>query len=264
MKLFYRKIGEGQPMIIIHGLFGQSDNWNWFGKQFAENGFEVYLVDARNHGLSPHSDIWNYQVMSDDILELINSFDLCKNEGIILLGHSMGGKIAMEFALQHPEFLSKLIIVDIAPKYYPPHHQDVLSGLNAVDLYAIKTRNEAETVLSKYISDAGTKQFLLKNLYWKENNEEALVTGHFEWRFNLKVIEKNIDSISQGIKSDVNCPTTTLFIKGEKSNYITDEDLQTIQKMFPNSSVSVIADAGHWVHVEKPKEFLKNVLEFLK
>jgi pimeloyl-ACP methyl ester carboxylesterase len=264
MKLFYRKIGEGQPMIIIHGLFGQSDNWNWFGKQFAEKGFEVYLVDARNHGLSPHSDVWNYQVMSDDIMELINTLDLCKNEGVVLLGHSMGGKIAMEFALQHADFLSKLIIVDIAPKFYPPHHQDVLNGLNAVDLYTIKTRNEAESALSKYISDTGTKQFLLKNLYWKENVEEALVTGHFEWRFNLKVIEKNIDTISQEILSDSHCTTPTLFIKGERSNYIKEEDEQAIQKIFPNSTMHAITDAGHWVHVEKPKEFLETVLEFLK
>jgi pimeloyl-ACP methyl ester carboxylesterase len=202
--------------------------------------------------------------MSDDIMELINTLDLCKNEGVVLLGHSMGGKIAMEFALQHADFLSKLIIVDIAPKFYPPHHQDVLNGLNAVDLYTIKTRNEAESALSKYISDTGTKQFLLKNLYWKENVEEALVTGHFEWRFNLKVIEKNIDTISQEILSDSHCTTPTLFIKGERSNYIKEEDEQAIQKIFPNSTMHAITDAGHWVHVEKPKEFLETVLEFLK
>jgi len=161
MKLFYRKSGQGQALIILHGLFGQSDNWNTLAKQFADEGFEVYTVDQRNHGLSPHSDEWNYKVMSNDILELIKENDLQK---VILLGHSMGGKTAMQFAVDHCELLDKLIVADMAPRHYPLHHQSVLEGLQAVDFNLVKIRKEVEVVLSKYIPDFGTKQFLLKNL----------------------------------------------------------------------------------------------------
>ena len=146
MKLFHRKFGEGQPLIILHGLFGQSDNWNTLAKQFSEQGFEVYTVDQRNHGLSPHSEDWNYKVMSEDILELINDNQL---KNVILLGHSMGGKTAMQFAINHPDYLNKLIVADIAPKHYPIHHQGVLDALHAVDFNVVKTRKEVEEVLSK-------------------------------------------------------------------------------------------------------------------
>lgn len=264
MKLFFRKIGEGKPLIILHGLFGQSDNWNSFGKQFAEQGFAVYLVDMRNHGLSPHSDVWDYQAMSDDILELIHDNYLATAGKIILLGHSMGGKIAMLFAMQHPELLDKLVVVDVAPKQYPPHHQDVISGLNAVDLNALKTRKEAEVILSEYISDFGTKQFLLKNLYWKENTENPSTPDSFEWRFNLKVIGEKINEVGEAIPLDVICMTPTLFIRGARSNYIVDEDIKLIQNSFPNSSIETILDAGHWVHVEQPKAFTEHVMHFIK
>ncbi len=262
MKLFFRKIGEGQPFIILHGLFGQSDNWNTFGKQFAEAGFAVYLVDARNHGLSPHSDVWNYQSMSDDVLELIEDNDLLKDGKIILLGHSMGGKTAMKFALQHQELLDKLIVVDIAPKAYPPHHGDILKALNEVNLKTIKTRKEAETILSQYISDFGTKQFLLKNLYWPENivNTES---GGFAWRFNLKVITQKINEIGEAITAESPCNTPALFIKGERSGYVMDKDKEEIKKLFPNSRMETTSGAGHWVHVEKPKEFYETVLKFI-
>jgi esterase len=262
MKLFYRKIGEGRPLIILHGLFGQSDNWNSFGKQFSENGFAVYLVDLRNHGLSPHDERWNYQVMSEDILELINGNNLTKEGPVILLGHSMGGKVAMQFALQHPELIAKMIIVDVAPKYYPPHHQDVLSGLNAVDLHLLKTRKDAEVILSQYINDVGTKQFLLKNLYWKENNENVEPT--FSWRFNLKVISNNINKIGEAIATDKQCDTTSLFMRGARSNYILDQDEKLIKEIFPHSTIETIADAAHWIQVDKPKEFFELVMRFVK
>lgn len=263
MKLFFRKIGEGQPFIILHGLFGQSDNWNSFGKQFAEAGFAVYLVDARNHGLSPQSDVWNYQAMSDDVLELINDNNLLKDGKVILLGHSMGGKTAMQFALQHQELLDKLIIVDIAPKAYPPHHQDILKALNAVDLKTIKTRKEAEVVLSHYINDFATKQFLLKNLYWLENSNNSGETNSFAWRFNLKVIGEKINAIGEEITAESVCNTPALFIRGKRSGYVTDKDENEIKKLFPNSNLETIMAAGHWVHVEKPKEFYETVIKFI-
>jgi pimeloyl-ACP methyl ester carboxylesterase len=254
MKLFNRKLGHGQPLIILHGLFGQSDNWNSLARQFAENNLEVYVVDQRNHGLSPHSDEWNYQAMSDDILELINDNNL---QQVVLLGHSMGGKTAMQFAIEHSELLNKLIIVDIAPKYYKPHHQSVLKALFAVDFNIVKTRREVEDILSLYITDFGTKQFLLKNIYWKEN-------GELDWRFNFKVIAQQIKNIGLALTDDANCDTPTLFIRGEKSNYILDEDVNLIQQIFPRSMLETIAGAGHWVHAEKPKEFFDCVMNFIK
>lgn len=254
MKLFFRKFGQGQPIIILHGLFGQCDNWNTLAKQFAENGFEVFIVDLRNHGLSPHSDVWNYQVMSDDILELINDNQL---QNVILLGHSMGGKVAMQFAFHHQQFLDKLIVVDIAPKYYLMHHQNVLEGLQAVDFSIVKIRKKAEEILSKHISDIGTKQFLLKNIYWKTETELA-------WRFNLKVIVEQIENVGEAIVNDTVCSIPTLFIRGEKSNYILDEDFNLIKEIFSHCDLETISNAGHWIHAEKPKEFFDCVMKFLK
>ncbi len=253
MKLFYRKFGQGKPFIILHGLFGQSDNWNTLARQFADAGFEVYTVDLRNHGLSPHSTIWNYQVVSDDIFELVNELKL---QDIVILGHSMGGKVAMQFAIRHPELLNKLIVVDIAPKYYPPHHKEVLQALNAVDFGVVKTRKEVEHILSQYISDSGTRQFLLKNIYWKEN-------GELGWRFNLKVITENIENVGQQTPNNVTCNTPTLFIRGALSSYILDADTELIQAIFPFSQLETISGAGHWVHAERPKEFFNSVLRFI-
>ena len=254
MKLFYRKTGEGQPIIILHGLFGQSDNWNTLARQFAEQNFQVFTVDLRNHGLSPHSDDFNFQVLSDDIVELINDNHL---QEIILIGHSLGGKVAMEFAIKHPDVLDKLIVVDIAPKYYPLHHQSVLQALEAVDFSIVKTRKQAEEILSKYISDFGTKQFLLKNIYWKENGEMA-------WRFNLKVIAEQIENVGEATKNDTTCDVPTLFIRGEESKYILDSDMNLIQEIFTHNMLDTIADAGHWVHAEKPKEFFETVMKFVR
>lgn len=254
MKLFYRKIGEGQPLIILHGLFGQSDNWNTLAKQFAEQNFQVFTVDLSNHGLSPHGVDFNFQVMSDDVLELISDNQL---RNVILVGHSLGGKVAMEFAIKHPDVLDKLIVVDIAPKYYPLHHQSVLQALEAVDFSIVKTRKQAEEILSKYISDFGTKQFLLKNIYWKENGEMA-------WRFNLKVIAEQIENVGEATKNDTTCDVPTLFIRGEESKYILDSDMSLIQEIFTHNMLETIADAGHWVHAEKPKEFFETVMKFVR
>lgn len=254
MKLFYRKYGEGQPLIIMHGLFGQSDNWNSLAKHFGEQGLEVYTVDLRNHGLSPHSDEWTYKAMSDDIHELINDLNL---EKVILLGHSMGGKVAMQYAIDEPGKLDKMIVADMSPRFYPLHHESVIKGLNAVDLSAMKTRKEVEEILSTYISDHGTKQFLLKNIYWKEN-------GQLDWRFNLKVITEKIAQIGEATPTDSVSEVPSLFIKGENSNYIQEEDEKLISHIFPHSMFETVADAGHWIHAEKPKEFFECVMKFIK
>jgi pimeloyl-ACP methyl ester carboxylesterase len=254
MKLYFRKYGSGQPMIILHGLFGQSDNWNSLAKQFGENGFEVYVVDQRNHGLSPHSNEWNYQVMSDDLHELITDNKL---ERVVLIGHSMGGKTAMLYTLQHPEKIDKLIVADIAPKYYTPHHQSVLSGLNSVDFEKVKTRREAEDLLSQHINDFGTKQFLLKNIYWKDDEK-------LDWRFNLKVIAANMENVGGNIPISDRVDVPALFIRGANSDYILDEDINSIQDLFPRMILETIENAGHWVHAEKPKEFYESVISFVR
>jgi esterase len=254
MKLYFRKYGSGQPMIILHGLFGQSDNWNSLARQFGESGFEVYAVDQRNHGLSPQSEEWDYQTMSDDLHELVLDNNL---KNIILIGHSMGGKTAMQYALQHPEGVDKLIVVDISPKSYPPQHPSVVKGLNAVDFNVVKTRKEVESILSEYINDFGTKQFLLKNLYWKENSR-------LDWRFNIKVITEKMENVGESIALNNSVDVPSLFIRGEKADYILDEDMDLIRDLFPRSMLETIPGAGHWVHAEKPKEFFECVMRFVK
>ena len=250
MKLHYRKYGEGQPLIILHGLFGSSDNWQTLGKKFAEN-FEVYLVDQRNHGHSPKSNEFNYQLLSDDLYKLITDLEL---ENITLIGHSMGGKTVMHFAQEHPLFIKKLIVVDIGPKAYPMHHDIILAVLNSLDLSTIKSRGQADKQLSKFIEDIGVKQFLLKNLYWIEK-------GQLGWRINIPVLEKKMPDILAAIPDKI-VETHTLFIRGEKSNYIVEDDFQNIYDQFPNSEIETIYDAGHWVHAENPFSFYNMVLEF--
>ncbi len=254
MKLAFRKYGAGQPLLILHGLFGQSDNWNSLAKRFGENGFEVYTIDARNHGLSPHSPEFSYELMAEDIKEFIDEHKL---QNVILLGHSMGGKTAMCFALKFKNVLNKLIVADMAPVKYPPHHADVLKALQAVDFKGVKTRKDAEAILNEYISDFGTKQFLLKNIYWKDTAGNIM-----DWRFDLTSITNNYDEILAAVPNGV-CETKTLFIRGEKSHYLKDEDLSEVKKRFPNYILETIAGAGHWLHAEKPEEFYNSVTGFV-
>lgn len=254
MKLAYREYGQGTPMIIMHGLFGQSDNWNTLAKQFAERGFHVFTVDLRNHGLSPHSEEWSYDVMAQDVKEFLEEHQLNKP---VLLGHSMGGKVVMFFEKQFPNVASKVIIADIAAKEYPPHHADVLKALHAVDLDVVKTRKEAEAEMNKHITDFGTKQFLLKNIYWKDTNNNVM-----DWRFNLRVISKEYDTIREKVpfyKSSLPC----LIIKGSRSNYIDVNDETDFKERYTNIDLVSIEGAGHWVHAEKPKEFFEAVMHFL-
>jgi esterase len=252
MKLAYRKYGEGKAIIILHGLFGQMDNWNTLAKKFSEQGFAVYTIDQRNHGLSPHDDDWNYGVMADDLKDFINEHQI---QNPILLGHSMGGKTVMYFSLHYPNIADKLIIADISPRQHPANHNDVLYALQQVDFEVVKTRREVEDILAATISDFGTRQFLLKNVYWKTDDK-------MDWRFNLKIISEKYNNVIVGVPRGI-CETETLFLKGEKSDYINDNDLVSIKEIYPNSSVVVIADAGHWVHAEQPELFYKAVMGFI-
>ena len=251
MKLNFKKVGEGEPLVILHGLFGSLDNWMTLAKKLGEH-FEVFVVDARNHGQSPHSDDFNYDIMADDLYGFLIEHQIIDP---IILGHSMGGKTAMQFAMNYPNKLSKLIVADIAPKTYSVHHSNIIDGLLSIDLGAINTRKGADEQLSKTIDDFSTRQFLLKNLYWIEKNKLA-------WRFNLPVINSEIEIIGQGLENIEVFEKPTLFIHGEKSNYIKESDFDTIKDIFPNTGIKTL-NTGHWIHAEKPTEFLQIVSSFL-
>ena len=251
MKLHYKKLGEGAPLIIVHGLFGAADNWGTIGKKFAENN-TVFLVDLRNHGRSPHDPTMNYEAMAKDILELIQDENIIDP---VLLGHSMGGKAALFFAENHPNILKKLIVADIGIKSYPMHHDLIIKGLKNIDLSIIQRRSEALEALHEYVKEVGIQQFLLKNLYWVEK-------GVLGWRMNLDVIINNIHEILKEIRIQSNT-TETLFLRGEFSNYIENEDYAKIEKALPNSTIKTINNAGHWLHAENPVDFYKAVVNFI-
>jgi esterase len=250
MKLHYREMGEGKPLVILHGLFGFSDNWQTHAKKFADY-FRVILVDLRNHGHSPWSDEFSYQLMSEDLHELIQELGL---GSFILLGHSMGGKVGMHYAQKYEASLEKLIVVDIGIKAYPMHHEHIIAGMHAINPTLIKARSEAEFILRKHIDSQGVIQFLLKNLYWKEK-------GVLAWRMNLPVLEREMPEILAAVP-EIEVMTPTLFIRGALSNYILNEDRRDIEELFPDSDLVTIENAGHWVHAEAPEEFIDTVLIF--
>ncbi len=253
MKLHSNILGKGKPFLILHGFLGMGDNWKTLGKQFSKEGFEVHLIDQRNHGKSPHSDDFSYELMADDLKEYCEEHKL---ENIILMGHSMGGKTAMLFACQQPSLVEKLIIVDIAPKYYAPHHQQILEGLTALEEANLSSRGEAEDLLENYIKETGVRLFLLKNLYWKNKNRLAL-------KLNLPALKANIENIGAALEGKLTYDGATLFIKGGKSIYILSEDRELIKKHFPKAIIVGIKGAGHWVHAEKSDEFFEAVKQFV-
>jgi pimeloyl-ACP methyl ester carboxylesterase len=250
--LNFKKSGQGPPLVILHGVFGSGENWLTVSKQFMPH-FEVFLVDQRNHGRSPHTEQFSYDILVEDLLDFANQQGL---EKFFLIGHSMGGKVAMKFALKYPERLFKLVIVDIAPRYYRPHHQEIMTAFYSVDLEKMKTRNEADEAMAKHISEMDVRQFLLKNLY----RDEA---GKFAWRINLPVLEKSVENIGEPLDPKARIEVPTIFIKGANSKYISETDEEEINTMFPNSRLVSISGAGHWVQAEKPDEFAGIVNQFL-
>ena len=247
-------LGEGFPMIILHGFLGMSDNWKTLGRRFAGLGLEVHLVDQRNHGRSFHSDEFGYSLMAND---LNNYYEHHTIKEAVLLGHSMGGKTAMEFSVTYPDKVKGLIVADIAPKEYPQHHQDILKALNSLDFSVIKNRKQADEVLSAYITDFGIRQFLLKNLYWKEK-------GVLDLRINLKVLSTTISEIGKTLQPDTMYVKKTIFVKGARSGYIDPVDKIGIRKHFPNSEIDTVKDSGHWLHAENPHHFYEIVMKFLQ
>lgn len=253
--MLYSKIeGSGKPLLILHGFLGMSDNWKTHGSQFASAGFQVHLLDLRNHGRSFHSEEFSYEIMAQDVFEYCNENGL---ENIDVIGHSMGGKTAMLLATSYPNLVDKLLVADIGPKFYAPHHQDILAGLNAVDFSTKPSRNDVEEILKKYIPDFGTRQFLMKSLYWKE-------PGQLAFRFNLAVFNEKINEIGKALQSDLIFERPTLFIRGGNSNYIQDNDFENIKKHFPNSSFETIPNVGHWLHAENSEMFYKLASVFFK
>jgi esterase len=253
--MLYSKIeGTGQPLIILHGFLGMSDNWKTLSTQYAAEDFQVHALDLRNHGRSFHSDEFTYEAMATDI------FDYCETNNlnqIDIIGHSMGGKVAMLFAVTYPEKVAKLVVADIAPKAYNPHHDDILAALNAVDFSTKPSRSAVETIMTPYVPDFGTRQFLMKNLYWKTPEQLA-------FRFNLEVFNKNRDLVGEPLPKDAVFEKPVLFIRGENSNYIKDEDMTLIHVHFPDATLETVSNTGHWLHAENPKEFFEKTLSFLK
>lgn len=241
-------------LLILHGFLGMSDNWKTIGTQFAADGFQVHLLDLRNHGRSFHSDEFSYELMAQDVCDYCQTNNLDK---IDIIGHSMGGKTAMLFATLYPELVDKLIVADIGPKFYAPHHQDILAGLNAVDFSTKPSRNDVEEIMKNYIPDFGTRQFLMKSLYWQE-------PGQLAFRFNLNVFNKQIEQIGKSLPESSVFKKPTLFIRGGNSNYILDSDFENIRKHFLNSSFETIPNVGHWLHAENSVMFYELASSFLK
>lgn len=245
-------IGSGSPLLILHGYFGMSDNWKSLGKKLSES-YEVHLVDQRNHGRSFHSDNFDYEFMMEDLHGYIQHHNLSK---VNLLGHSMGGKVVMYFAVNYPELVDKLIVADIGPRFYKPHHGEILEALNTVNFDIHTSRKEVEDVLKMFIPELGVLQFLLKNVYWKSK-------GTLDYRFNLQSLTENNDEIGEPLETYSHFEGETLFLKGEHSNYITQEDTPLISAHFSNYQIVTVKNAGHWLHAENPAQFLTEVVRFL-
>ncbi len=249
----YGEDQSGTPLLVMHGLFGMSDNWGSFGREFGEK-IPIHLIDLRNHGHSFHDDDMSLSAMVEDLEAYIQHHEL---QEVDILGHSLGGKVAMQYATSKSTNIRKLMIVDIAPKAYPPHHQKILEALAAVKIGGLSNRKEVEEQLRRYLDEAGVIQFLLKNVYIKEDRT-------LDWRFNRKTLtEKYTEFITVGVEPGV-YDGETLFLSGEKSNYILEEDYPMIKEMFPNSKIKTVPKAGHWVQAENPKAFNELVAQFLE
>lgn len=258
MKLFFREYlpadasASKQTLVILHGLFGSSDNWLTQARFLSNNNYRVYTIDQANHGQSYHSSSFDYATMVSDLKEFIDDQNL---EQPVILGHSMGGKTAMNFALAHPGSLSKLIVVDIAPRYYDLEHYTILKGLNAIAIDTLASRNEADEALAAYVPEVDVRQFLLKNLQRKAE-------GGFSWKINLPLITQQLANIGVDLQYPGKFDKPTLFIRGRRSNYVRDSDLDRIKEVFPQATLETM-ETGHWVQAEKPQEFVDLVMKWL-
>jgi esterase len=253
MQLHYEQYGEGHPLIILHGLFGSLENWRTLSKIFSRS-FQVFALDQRNHGRSPHSSEFSYPAMVEDLREFMEEQELPSAH---LIGHSMGGKTAMLFAVTYPDLVDKLLVVDIAPKAYARGHDEVFRAMFSLGLSTLRSRQEADAVMTETIPDLALRQFLLKNL-------EREDTGSFRWRIGLEEIHTNYAEMIRALDwNQRQFAQPTLFIRGANSDYIKDTDMVMITSIFPQAQFTNIPHAGHWVHAEKPQEFARIALNFL-
>ena len=253
MLLHFKQLGHGEPLVLLHGLFGSSDNWFGVALKLAEK-FHVFVLDLRNHGHSPHYAEMDYRLMAADVEKF---FVTHKLENASVIGHSMGGKVAMQFALSHPARVKKLVVVDMAPRAYAPAHDKILAALLALDLKAFPTRTEIEVALAAEIPSLNLRRFLLKNL---GRNDD----GSFQWKMNLRAVAENYPSLGEALSVAIPFTNPTQFIRGGKSDYIRAEDEAEIHHLFPSAKIETIRGAGHWVHADKPEEFVRRVLDFLQ
>jgi pimeloyl-ACP methyl ester carboxylesterase len=249
-------IGKGgTPLIVLHGLFGMGDNWASHARAWALMGFEVHLLDLRNHGRSPHASSHTYADMVEDLKKYVDShFE--NNTSIRWIGHSMGGKALMEFSTKYPELVEKMVVVDIGPKYYPVQYSEIIEAMHLLDLDKLKSRTDADRSLEIRIPEWGLRQFILKNLEWKTDKKLG-------WKLNLPIIESQISRIGEEMDKDKIFIGSVLFIRGMNSKYILDQDWTNIMNYFPLAQLDSISDAGHWVHSEKPIEFQESLKDFL-
>ncbi len=250
--LHSREFGTGSPLIILHGLLGSSQNWQTIGKELSGD-FRVFLVDQRNHGRSFHSAMHTYSLLAKDLLSFVELKGLNQ---IALIGHSMGGKVAMTFAHMFPEKVSRLIVVDIAPRAYPSFHDEIFTALNDMNVKTVSSRTAADQALSSRIPSQRVRQFVLTNL---KRNEE----GGFSWRMNLDALWRNRFELTKAVEFTVPCRIPALFIRGENSSYINQSDLKHISTIFSEAQFKTLLGAGHWVHADSPTEFIQAVREFL-
>jgi len=254
VSIHYKEYGQGDNnLIVIHGFLGSLDNWHTLSTKWAESGLHVFALDMRNHGKSPHTAEHNQQLMVEDVLLFLKEHDITHTS---IIGHSMGGKVAMRLALQHPDKISKLIVADIAPrKYRSGAHDDVFKAIFNIDLKNIQSRKDAEDAMKSYLGDFGTRQFILKSL--------ERVNNSFAWKFNIKTLYESYEEVISGVELNLfnGCPT--LIIRGGLSLYINERDVQDILRLFPNAQFQTIEQAGHWLHADQPEIFLKSVLDFV-
>ncbi len=249
--LNHKIYGQGDPIIILHGLFGMLDNWQTVAKKLAKE-YMVILVDQRDHGKSKHTEEFNYKVLAEDLNEFLeeNWIHSCH-----IIGHSMGGKAAMQFSTMYSEMIEKLIIVDIGPKAYKPGHELIFKALLEVPIDDVKSRQEVEDIISRHIDDVGVRLFLMKNLQRKKD-------GGFRWKMNLELLHKEYSNIIAAIEADDIVDVDTLFMYGNKSHYIIPSEIDDIKEIFSSARFEAM-DAGHWIHAEKPEELVTLILEFL-
>jgi esterase len=258
VQLHHLERGQGNPVILLHGLFGSAANLGMVARALAEH-FHVYSLDLRNHGLSPRSDSMSYPEMASDVAAFLNQqgIDQCA-----VLGHSMGGKIAMQLALDYPQRVRRLVIADIAPVAYEHDHQHVLDGLAAVAEADFDSRREANEVLAQHVDEAGVRAFLLKSLQRNDGGNRGVAGGHWKWLINRHAIDTNYARLAEA-NVGAPYPGPALFISGGLSEYVRPAHQQATLALFPQARLKVIEGTGHWLHAEKPAVFNKLVLRFL-